>query len=855
MNYPFELRIREANAIAHRRKKALSNAGANPLTSGDLPPDTIGLALSGGGIRSATVCLGVLQTLAKRDLLRKVDFLSTVSGGGYIGSFLGRSFLRKSAKDSSDAGDRVRKMLSDCQSPQIEWLRSYGNYILHNNSDLVEELAVFWRNLLTIYLVLFSLAGTLFGLLRISGYHLGKFLKSEDLSVGPFFNDTFQISPWWPLPVAVLFLGVIPCMLGYWLIPSSRSKAPIDFMGAIAWLALLTAFSVGFSLTPIPYFCGAAILVLLMSAVWLEAAHWQVRPKLDQSALKPEISPGTMMRNWITQTLGQNITLFAGCVIWVLVDSLAMTVATGKLLKLIAYWSAALMPVLPFLQRLAKVLSGTSKHQKGKGEEGASPGWHPSATVIAGIVAFPLVLLLIVLLDASIHWSFIHHPSIGFALVSITTMLSLLLGRAFHFLNYCSLQQTYAARICRTFLGASNPARFRSTATQGGRDISTVDPDDDIKFEDYHPEQAGGPLHLINICINETVDGASQRQVPDSKGLPLCVGPCGVSVGRNYHSYWCPPPAKPLLKTRIRRALEQSQGTHDENTALQAITRGGQLFHVLKGKSSAPITVERLSLSTWIAISGAAVGTGRGRQTEPSLGLLLGLANLRLGYWWDSGLSSYQRPGCFPASLWQKVKNLPGILLPMQSLLLSEFRARFGGPKERLWALSDGGFFDNTGMYELFRRRVPLIIAVDAGADPDYTFEDLGLLVAKVRMDFGAAIEFVNAPTNDLIDVHKVPLWIATLINAGSLGNVNDIGKRNHCCAALGRATYTDSNAVTWIIYIKESLNGDQTVDVSAYQRTNPAFPNEPTTDQFFTESQWESYRALGEQMAAAVFK
>jgi hypothetical protein len=48
----------------------------------------VGLALSGGGIRSASFCLGVLQVLAARRLLKDVDFLSTVSGGGYTGSFL-----------------------------------------------------------------------------------------------------------------------------------------------------------------------------------------------------------------------------------------------------------------------------------------------------------------------------------------------------------------------------------------------------------------------------------------------------------------------------------------------------------------------------------------------------------------------------------------------------------------------------------------------------------------------------------------------------------------------------------------------------------------------------------------------
>jgi hypothetical protein len=50
--------------------------------------NAIGVGLSGGGIRSATFSLGVMQVLADRELLKEVDFLSTVSGGGYTGSFL-----------------------------------------------------------------------------------------------------------------------------------------------------------------------------------------------------------------------------------------------------------------------------------------------------------------------------------------------------------------------------------------------------------------------------------------------------------------------------------------------------------------------------------------------------------------------------------------------------------------------------------------------------------------------------------------------------------------------------------------------------------------------------------------------
>src|SRR5262249_7773400 len=59
----------------------------------------MGLAFSGGGIRSATFNLGMLQSLARLNLLSKFDYLSTVSGGGYIGSWFIAWVNRKGMKD------------------------------------------------------------------------------------------------------------------------------------------------------------------------------------------------------------------------------------------------------------------------------------------------------------------------------------------------------------------------------------------------------------------------------------------------------------------------------------------------------------------------------------------------------------------------------------------------------------------------------------------------------------------------------------------------------------------------------------------------------------------------------------
>jgi hypothetical protein len=97
----------------------------------------IGLAFSGGGIRSATFNLGILQALAQKGLLGKFDYLSTVSGGGYIGSWLAALTRRLTAPMAVPSFGEVEKALSPCryepdrrsEAPVVHWLRLYSNYL------------------------------------------------------------------------------------------------------------------------------------------------------------------------------------------------------------------------------------------------------------------------------------------------------------------------------------------------------------------------------------------------------------------------------------------------------------------------------------------------------------------------------------------------------------------------------------------------------------------------------------------------------------------------------------------------------------------------------------------------------
>jgi hypothetical protein len=413
---------------------------------------------------------------------------------------------------------------------------------------------------------------------------------------------------------------------------------------------------------------------------------------------------------------------------------------------------------------------------------------------------------------------------------------------------------------------------------------------------------------LVNVTINQTVDMASERQIRERKGLPMCVTPNGVSVGRRYFALWTRPgdmprwqrfrrwiagvdasDRKPLFSTMRRSTKPKPPGL----TALEAlpVSSNPNDFHVLATKERDSADVESLSLGEWIATSGAAFSTGLGRASSLGLSLFLGLVNIRLGYWWDSGIRQEERPGEYPQSLWRRLKRFPTTLFRAQSMLLTEWRGRFYGPARWFWYLSDGGHFENTGLYELLRRRVRFMIVSDAGEDPDYQWGDVALLMQQVREDFGAQIVWIDFQSvreqadkmedlrlgkmtaedkaveerksaaqrraarwesilNAFDDLSLRPeAWIRDWINPDSLGALSQIQRKSRYHAALARVTYFEGDDICWILLLKLGLDECFTQDLINYGKVNPASPNTPTFDQVFDDIQWESYRALGQQI------
>ena len=147
--------------------------------------------------------------------------------------------------------------------------------------------------------------------------------------------------------------------------------------------------------------------------------------------------------------------------------------------------------------------------------------------------------------------------------------------------------------------------------------------------------------------------------------------------------------------------------------------------------------------------------------------------------------------------------------------------------------LSDGGHFEDLGLYEMVRRRCRFIVVVDAGEDAHLAFNDLGNAIRKIYIDLGIRIDFTG-----LQDLRNRPPRAASMSR-------NDIPY--HAIGVIDyKAADGDGSSNGTILYIKPALHWTEPAGIASYAAAHRDFPHETTTDQWFTESQFESYRSLG---------
>lgn len=252
----------------------------------------------------------------------------------------------------------------------------------------------------------------------------------------------------------------------------------------------------------------------------------------------------------------------------------------------------------------------------------------------------------------------------------------------------------------------------------------------------------------------------------------------------------------------------QDPGTTNTQSAFAATRELG---------AARPDSPKGARLGTAMAISGAAVSPNMGFYSAPDLSFLMTLFDVRLGWWLanpEADIGRWRRGSPDLAIYW----------------LLRELLGATDDDSNYLY-LSDGGHFENLAIYELVRRRCKLIIACDASCDSAYGCGDLHNAMERCRVDFGVEIE----------------------IKADEIAKITPAGAPPRAAAhyAVGTIKYPGDTAGV-LLYVKPVLDASDADDLLGYSKTNNAYPHDSTTDQWFDESHFENYRALGETAGQA---
>ncbi|WP_288581307.1 patatin-like phospholipase family protein [uncultured Methylobacterium sp.] len=366
-----------------------------------------------------------------------------------------------------------------------------------------------------------------------------------------------------------------------------------------------------------------------------------------------------------------------------------------------------------------------------------------------------------------------------------------LIGRGIN-LNRFSMHAVYRNRIVRAFMGSARrdhqPDRYTS-----------FDPLDDLRVSDAFDRLGAGRrlFPVINVALNRTTGKDTARAARKAVSFTITPLRCGGAslIRKEQGKRWAGDGA--YVRTSDYAGSEKEVGESDQSRGIR--------------------------LGTAVTLSGAAVSPNMGYHSSPLIAFLMTLFNVRLGAWLPN-----------PATVMNEQDALQSGPQDGVSTILSEL-VGVSSDESPFVYLSDGGHFDNLGLYEMLRRRCGRIVVVDAAQDEAYAYYDLGTVLQRARIDFGIEINFLQSITvgKALLPVHGAYASIA----------YPEV-------AARGQPAATGS-----IIYLKSWLPGDAPTPLRAFQALKANFPHDTTANQFFTETDFESYRALGDYLASQMLE
>ncbi len=888
------------------------------------------VCLSGGGIRSASFSLGVLQGLARfsrraasaekqKPLLDALDYLSTVSGGGYIGSWLMAWSQRSDYHQVIDQLAAAAPTSGDPEPQPIRHLREYTSYLSPRYGftlDTLTLLSIVARNMVLNWLILVPLVMALFCLpeflynfsygwafahqrsgktwfsevmvLAIVGVVFASVTAVWRMARPPytsgftnpqkkgstflelwFFAIPLLVSAWllgeasawayvsgalsgnqWPVlrlagwltvytAVPPLAMSLVRLRL---LWQSDGKKQPTVFhkhdgSGHLAWGRLLWSFVAPLVVAALAAFLLAECALNLGSRL-MEVSPWHLVISRKFVVLVVPIVFGVMMlastlstallthieqeeeREWWARAGGL---LFSCLLCWLALNGIAFF-ATDWLHFLRASILGALGLGAGYVASAAGLSAGTASGLKRVKAEQLTKfetflnNHGKIAPVASGIALVCLALTVATftswlrvklynrLIDGALHPGVLQYYLFHYLGVSVHVSMSgsdhwigtldrlkldslaalvvfaavcllALFANLFVNINTFSLHGMYRMRLTRSYLGASNFARHPDAFTN-------FDRSDNMSEADIPCNDA--PLHVINTALNlvATRNMAWQQR----KAEPFTFSP--ISVGS-----W-----------RLGYVPTEDYG------------------------GSKGVTV-----GTAMAISGAAFNPNMGYNSSPLVTLLMTFFNARLGWWLPNPIWPHLQK--WPVAR-NKTRHFLGRNGPKWALMPLLNEALGNTDDSYRWIeLSDGGHFENLGLYEMVLRRCRHIIVVDADADSEFQFEDLGNAIRKIEIDLGIPITFPDFPQGLPMEKGTKPVNIYCIRGSIQYDCVDGFAPKGE------------------LLFIKPMLNGSEPPDIRAYAASHQTFPHEATSNQFFNEAQFESYRHLGSWMISSYFE
>jgi hypothetical protein len=783
--------------------------------------------------------------------------------------------------------DIVAHELSGVAEPKtVDWLRQYSKYLAPRSgmlsSDVWTLVATYIRNLLLTWITLapgflaaLGIPWLLLWALTTEqvGWRFAWLIGSVFILFGIGLSHWFRSAPhgavtrhgkrpaFWSS--GLVLLGTIS--LAWWWWPSTRhtvsenalvlSLLPVPFLFVVAqsagivrrWVTKESTIGDSLKYGLGAFFAGTACAALIW--LWVRTFH-DAQSILYLTVAVPALlivlllSEIALVGFTSTVTSDDDREWWARYGAWVLIlcaawISITVVVTVFPLLvreaavaadnKAVRQMLTAVLGSGSILSLLTLVLGFSSKSPATAAARGAQGATGFTARLPLGVLAGVVVLFALALLSIGTY-QLIYHDVDGshfdvtvshgaWVLILVVAVATLFAGWPIG-TNRFSLHAMYRNRLIRAYLGASRVARRPNSFTG-------FDAGDNF------------PLHWLWPELGKSQSPFRPVVLAASDSYPRCVA--ASSGGDSQTRPSVAQEAEVLAKEVAKASRRRPYPLYVINTALNLVTGKDLAWQQRKASSftMSPLHCggervgfrrssefggdDGVTIGTAVAISGAAASPNMGYHSSPAVTFLLTLANIRLG-WWLGNPNDVGNESLRMKPTWRKAEPRHG-LKPL-------FAETFGltNDKNPWLYLSDGGHFENLGLYEMVRRRCRRIIVIDGSADPTASFEDLANAIQKIRVDLRIGIE----------PVPVVPEIFAREAHIS--------GK--YC--ALFRIRYPETNNVNGrfdgdLLYIKPAIYGNEPIDVANYALNHPAFPHETTANQFFSEQQFESYRHLGE--------